>query len=163
MDTAPAAARDRVAAFWVALGARVVLRDPARHDAEVAWTSHVPHALAFAFARALAAAPAGALELQGSGFRDFTRIAHSDPELWADILIGNRKSLEAPLQAAARALAELAGALEAEDAEALERFIAAGRAALSDGDGRGSHAAAREPEPPTAGRPGGTKDVKKHS
>ncbi|MGI9592428.1 MAG: prephenate dehydrogenase, partial [Myxococcota bacterium] len=76
MSDAPAEARERVAAFWAALGARVVVRDPAAHDSEVAWTSHVPHLLAFAFAEAFAAAPPGAREMAGSGFRDFTRIAH---------------------------------------------------------------------------------------
>ena len=60
--------------------------------------SHVPHLLAFAFADALAAAPPGAGELAGGGFRDFTRIAQSDPELWADILVANRKAIAGPLQ-----------------------------------------------------------------
>lgn len=133
MGDAEAGARERVAAFWRALGARVVLRSPAEHDAEVAWTSHVPHLLAFAFARAYAAAPAGAREVEGSGFRDFTRIAHGDPELWADIVTANRKAMAAPLQAVSRGLEALAQALEADDAEAVERLIAAGRAALARG------------------------------
>jgi prephenate dehydrogenase len=65
----PPEAVARLAAFWSALGARVVRRDPATHDLEVAWISHVPHALAFAFARALGDAPPGAGELAGTGFR----------------------------------------------------------------------------------------------
>jgi cyclohexadieny/prephenate dehydrogenase len=141
METAEPVARERVAGFWRALGARVVLREPAAHDAEVAWVSHVPHALAFAFASALEQAPAGAFEVQGAGFRDFTRIAHSDPGLWGDILTANRKAIAAPLQAVERALASLSGALEADDAGALERMIAAARAALSKDVVRGSHSA----------------------
>lgn len=132
---APAEPVERLAAFWRALGARVVRRSPEEHDAEVAWTSHVPHALAFAFATALERAPASAGELAGSGFRDFTRIARSDPGLWGDILSANRKALVGPLQASARAALELANAVEQGDAEALERFLgAAGRrlAALDD-------------------------------
>ena len=121
---------ERLAAFWSALGARVVRREPERHDAEVAWVSHVPHAIAFAFASALAAAPAGASEVAGPGFRDFTRIAHSDPELWADIFAANSKALAAPLAAARRALDALAAAIEAGDADAVLRQLDAARRAL---------------------------------
>jgi prephenate dehydrogenase len=127
-DPAP---RERACAFWRSLGARVVLRDPAVHDSEVAWMSHVPHVLAFAFARALEAAPPDAHELAGSGFRDFTRIAQSDPELWGDILTANRKAIAAPLQSLAEALADLGRVIESGDADAVERWIAAARAALS--------------------------------
>jgi prephenate dehydrogenase len=132
---APPAAVARVRAFFEALGARVLERDPAAHDAEVAWVSHLPHALAFAFARALASAPAGAAAVWGAGFRDFTRIAHSDPELWAEILCDNRKALAGPLARAAERLAELARALEQGDAEAVERFLAAARESLARFDG----------------------------
>lgn len=165
MDTAEPEARERVAAFWRALGARVVLRDPVRHDAEVAWMSHVPHALAFAFARALGLAPAGAFEVRGPGFRDFTRIAHSDPELWADILIGNRKALTSPLQAVSRALDELVSALEAEDAETLEQILTEGRAALFLGEAGGARGsgAAGEPEPPAAARSDGAPEGRRRN
>jgi prephenate dehydrogenase len=121
---------ERLASFWSALGARVVRREPERHDAEVAWMSHVPHAIAFAFAAALAGAPAGASEVAGPGFRDFTRIAHSDPELWADIFAANAKALSAPLAAARRALDALAAAIEAGDADAISRQLEAARRAL---------------------------------
>ncbi len=132
------ALRERVCDFWRALGARVVLRDAASHDAEVAWMSHLPHALAFAFAAALASAPERAFEVAGAGFRDFTRIAHSEPELWAEILAANRKALAAPLQVAGRALAELGHAIDANEVEVLERFLGAARVALSRGEVRGS-------------------------
>src|SRR3990172_7584519 len=92
--------------------------------------SHVPHVLAFAFAGALAGAPKGAAEVAGAGFRDFTRIAQSNPELWGDILTANRKACAAPLQAVAVALAELTRAIESNDAEAVERWIAAARETL---------------------------------
>ena len=148
-------ARQAVAGFWRALGCRIVWRGAAAHDADVAWMSHVPHALAFAFAAALERAPDGAFEVQGSGFRDFTRIAHSDPELWADILSANAKAAAAPLQAASRALAELSRLLEEEDAEALERFLTTARAALSRAGVRGSDSTGEPPEPPTVEGPGG--------
>lgn len=126
-----AVACERVAGFWRALGARVTLRDPARHDEEVAWVSHVPHVVAFAFARALACAPAAAGELAGAGFRDFTRIAHSDAELWSEIFSGNRKALAGPLEAVAKALQELSRAIEEGDGDAQERFLSCARETLA--------------------------------
>ncbi len=123
----------RVADFWRALGCRVVERSPAAHDREVAWVSHVPHVLAFAFARGLGSAPATARELAGPGFRDFTRIAHSDAELWSDILTANGKALVGPLQQVAESLAALGRALEAEDADAVEQLVVRARRALADG------------------------------
>jgi prephenate dehydrogenase len=129
MDDAEAI--ERVCAFWTALGSRVVRRAACDHDVEVAWMSHLPHILAFAFARALDKAPDGAPEVAGSGYRDFTRIAHSDPELWADILATNRKALGAPLQIAGETLSELSRLLEAGDAEALERWLVEARSTLS--------------------------------
>lgn len=121
----------RAGGFWEALGCRVVLRDPADHDAEVAWTSHVPHVMAFAFARALSRAPSGAGELAGGGFRDFTRIARSDAELWGDILGANRKALVGPLEAAGEALAQLARAIEEGDTDAIEAFLSEARETLA--------------------------------
>lgn len=109
---------ERLTAFWRALGGTVVSREPGVHDAEVAWVSHLPHVLAFAYARALAAAPPSAGELAGSGFRDFVRIARSDSELWGDILGLNRKALAGPLRAFSEALDELARAIEAGDESA---------------------------------------------
>lgn len=129
--SAPAAAVARVRAFFEALGARVVVRDPAGHDQEVAWVSHLPHALAFAYASTLGEAPPGAAAVCGSGFRDFSRIAWSDPELWAEILCANRKALAGPLALAAARLGELARAVEQGDAEAVERFLAAARDSLA--------------------------------
>ncbi len=154
---------ERVCGFWSALGARSVLREPAGHDVDVAWTSHVPHLLAFAFARALASAPASALEVAGPGFRDFTRIARGDPELWADILAANGKAMLAPLQAVEAALAELRRAAEAGDAEALERCLRAAGAALSGASEppstREGRASGSEFRSPRADGPGGARSV----
>jgi prephenate dehydrogenase len=127
-DTSPEQAA--LCEFWRRLGARVLVRDAAAHDVEAAWVSHVPHALAYAFAEALTSAPGEARDLAGSGFRDFTRIARSEPEMWGEILSENRKALAAPLQGVAEALASIARAIEANDAEALERKITAAREAL---------------------------------
>jgi len=127
----PAAAVERLAGFWCSLGARVQVREPHRHDLEVAWVSHLPHILAFAFARALEGAPRDAGALAGSGFRDFTRIARSDPGLWAEIVAANGKAIAGPLARAIECLGELARALEAGDADQVESAFARGRAELA--------------------------------
>lgn len=151
-----AAAAARVAAFWRALGARVVERDPGAHDAEVAWTSHLPHLVAYAFAHAFSRAPDSASELAGSGFADFTRIARSSPEMWADILATNRKAIAGPLQDFRDSLAELSRALEADDGEALERLLAIARDTLDESASRAApgrtRATAEAAEGPEVGR-----------
>lgn len=129
--SAPPEAVERVAGFWASLGADVLFRDPVRHDQEVAWVSHVPHAVAFAYAEALTAAPSSAMQLAGSGFRDFTRIARSDPELWSEILNSNRKAVGSVLQTVGRSLVELGSLIEAGDVRAQEDFLSRGRAALA--------------------------------
>ena len=117
-------ARDRLVEFWRSLGARVCLRAPDSHDIEVAWVSHLPHVLAFAYAHALRSAPDTALELSGSGFQDFVRIARSDSEQWADILGMNREALAQPLEAFGGALRELARAIQSCDTAGQERILA---------------------------------------
>jgi prephenate dehydrogenase len=125
------AAVSRVCGFWEGLGAHVIQRSPAMHDDEVAWVSHVPHVLAFAFAHALRSAPAQVGEMAGSGFRDFTRIARSDAELWGEILASNTKALVRPLEAFRDSLAELCSAIEHGDGESQERFLSTAREALA--------------------------------
>jgi len=130
LESTPAAAVKEISAFWAGLGAHVITRSPGAHDMEVAWVSHAPHVLAFAFARTLADAPAAAGELAGSGFRDFARIANSEPALWAEILNTNRKAVAAPLKAFSDALADLARLIEEGDTEAQQAFLARARASL---------------------------------
>lgn len=122
---------EKVTAFWQALGANVTCRSAAVHDEEVAWVSHMPHLVAFAFARALDAAPPDAGELAGGGFRDFTRIAQSDAELWGEILTLNGKALAGPIAHFGNAMRELAEALEKQDGESLERLLSEARASLA--------------------------------
>lgn len=80
---------------WSAIGSQVLRMTPENHDAAFAAVSHLPHMLAFAFFSSVAKQPAGRdfLSLAGPGFRDFTRIAASDPEVWRDILMSNREEI----------------------------------------------------------------------
>lgn len=77
----------KVAGFWKALGARTRTMAPGEHDRMVALISHLPHVVAFSLAGAV---PERSLDYAAEGFRDTTRIASSDPELWADIFMTNR-------------------------------------------------------------------------
>lgn len=80
---------------WAAIGAQVLRMTPENHDAAFASVSHLPHLLAFAYFNSVAQQPAGRdfLSLAGPGFRDFTRIAASDPAIWRDILSSNREEV----------------------------------------------------------------------
>jgi prephenate dehydrogenase len=85
----------RAADVWSAIGCQVLKMTPDDHDAAFAAVSHLPHLLAFAYFSAVARQPAGSdyLTLAGPGFRDFTRIAASDPAVWRDILMANREEV----------------------------------------------------------------------
>jgi prephenate dehydrogenase len=80
----------KISAFWKALGAKVSIMSPEEHDRRVAMISHLPHLAAFAIAGSVAE---GDLAYAAEGFKDTTRVASSDPELWADIFLSNREQL----------------------------------------------------------------------
>jgi cyclohexadieny/prephenate dehydrogenase len=92
-----AAAVDRLEAFWRALGAEVERMDPAHHDVVLAVTSHLPHLIAFnivAMAEDLeSVTESEVVKYSASGFRDFTRIAASDPTMWRDVFLNNREAV----------------------------------------------------------------------
>ncbi len=82
----------KVAAFWKALGGKVKVMSPPEHDRTVSLISHLPHVVAFSLAGAV---PGKEMECAAEGFKDTTRVASSDPELWADIFLTNRKAVMA--------------------------------------------------------------------
>lgn len=110
---------------WTALGCRVQQMPPEAHDAAFASVSHLPHLLAFALMNSIASQPQGQdfLSLAGPGFRDFTRIAASDPHVWRDILISNREELLAQSQIFLRHLQALELMISNGNGEALEGLI----------------------------------------
>ena len=110
---------------WAALGCRVVKMTPETHDAAFAAVSHLPHLIAFALMNAIAGQPLGKdfLSLAGPGFRDFSRIAASDPTMWRDIMISNREELLAQSQIFQRSLQALELMISSGNVEALrEQF-----------------------------------------
>jgi len=111
--------------LWRALGCHVVKMSPNAHDAAFASVSHLPHLLAFALMNSITGQEQGRdfLSLAGPGFRDFTRIAASDPHVWRDILMSNREELLNQAQLFRQALQSMEKLIAAADAEALETEI----------------------------------------
>ena len=118
---------------WAAIGSQVLRMTPENHDAAFAAVSHLPHLLAFACFSAIANQPAGRdyLSLAGPGFRDFTRIAASDPTVWRDILLANREEVLKQSQRFRFALDALEHAMTAGNGQALEDLIRNAAAARS--------------------------------
>ena len=115
----------RATDVWTAVGAQVLRMTPENHDAAFAAVSHLPHLLAFACFSAIANQPAGRdfLSLAGPGFRDFTRIAASDPSVWRDILLSNREEVLKQGQLFRLALDAMEHAMLAGNAQALEDMV----------------------------------------
>lgn len=138
VDETPASAVARVAQMWEATGAKLATMDAARHDRIFAAVSHLPHLLAFALVEELAMR-ADANEYFGfaaGGFRDFTRIASSSPEMWRDIAVANRDALLAELRGYRAQLERIERLLDTSDAEGLNALFTTARAARNDWLGR---------------------------
>lgn len=115
----------RATQAWTGVGAKVETMTPEAHDTAFAAVSHLPHLIAFAFTTALAAHSHGErhLELAGPGFRDFTRIAASDPAVWRDVLLANREQVLLQSQAFRDALRQFEALVASGDSQALEDAI----------------------------------------
>jgi prephenate dehydrogenase len=112
----------RVAAAWQQCGALIHRLSAQQHDAIFAAVSHLPHVLAYALVDDIANKPhaASLFQYAASGFRDFTRIAGSSPEMWRDISLANQSALLSELDAYLLQLTRLRGLLAAGDGPALE-------------------------------------------
>ncbi|CAG1014370.1 prephenate dehydrogenase [Burkholderiaceae bacterium] len=110
---------------WAAIGSQVLRMSPENHDAAFAAVSHLPHMLAFAYFNSVARQPAGRdfLSLAGPGFRDFTRIAASDPAIWRDILMSNREELLKQSMRFRHTLDAMEHVIKTGNVEALEDLI----------------------------------------
>jgi len=110
---------------WTALGSHVVKMSPQSHDAAYAAVSHLPHLIAFALINGISGQEHGKdyLSLAGPGFRDFSRIAASDPTMWRDILIANREELLAQSRIFQQTLHSLEQLIASGSGDALEALI----------------------------------------
>lgn len=127
-ETSPEAIR-RVEAAWQLCGGRLLRMDAARHDAVFAAVSHLPHVLAFALVHMITTRPDAAelFAFAGAGFRDFTRIAGSSPEMWRDICAANHELLLPEIERYQSELAALARLIRDGDIKGLERVFAVAR------------------------------------
>jgi prephenate dehydrogenase len=116
---------------WAACGARTARMDAEEHDAVLAAVSHLPHVLAYALVHEIASRENGAqlFAFAAGGFRDFTRIASSHPEMWRDICVANRDRLLEELEKYRKELDAIGKLLEAGDGAGLEKLFAEARAA----------------------------------
>ncbi|MDQ1919412.1 prephenate dehydrogenase [Massilia pseudoviolaceinigra] len=117
---------DRVAAAWSACGAIIHRLTPQEHDTVFASVSHLPHLLAYALVDDIARKPHAGLLFQyaASGFRDFTRIAGSSPEMWRDISLANQSALLGELDAYLAQLTAMRAMLANGDGAAIEAVYA---------------------------------------
>lgn len=115
-----------VRAMWETAGGVCEIMSAVQHDAVFAAVSHLPHLLSYALVAQVANAEDAALKLAcaGGGFRDFTRIAASSPEMWRDICLANRDALLRELNTYQSVLAHLKAQIEAGNGDALERVFA---------------------------------------
>jgi cyclohexadieny/prephenate dehydrogenase len=129
---APADAIAAVAGFWEALGARVDVMDAAHHDMVLAVTSHLPHLIAYTIVGTASeleeVTESEVIKYSAGGFRDFTRIAASDPVMWRDVFLANKDAVLATLQRFNEDLTVLQQAIRRGDADKLEEWFTRTRA-----------------------------------
>lgn len=118
----------RVRAFWEALGSNVEIMTPQHHDLVLAITSHVPHLIAFNIVGTAAdleeVTQSEVIKFSAGGFRDFTRIAASDPTMWRDVFLHNKEAVLEMLGRFNEDIAALARAIRWGDGEALFNLFA---------------------------------------
>ena len=152
-----AEAVDRLAAFWRLLGAKVEIMTPEHHDIVLAITSHVPHLIAYNIVGTTAdmeeVTQSEVVKFSAGGFRDFTRIAASDPVMWRDVFINNKEAVLEMLGRFSEDLAALQRMIRWEDAAALEALFTRTRAIR-----RGIIEAGQDTEAADFGRPHGQDD-----
>jgi prephenate dehydrogenase len=127
-SNSPAAVKS-IGELWIAVGARVVTLDADTHDRAVAAISHLPHVVAWALVDAVARFEPEAFAVAARGFKDTTRIAASDPDVWREILLANRDAVVASVAAFRTALDDLERLVAQGDGAALTALLARVKAA----------------------------------
>jgi prephenate dehydrogenase len=125
-DSTDPVALETVARLWRCCGAEVCSMEPGHHDRIFAEISHLPHAVAYALVHAVGSADAegeNVLSFSAGGFRDFTRIASSDPVMWRDIALMNREALLASIDGFSASLAELRRRIDSREQVGLTEFF----------------------------------------
>lgn len=148
---------DRLMSFWGALGSNVECMDAAHHDMVLAITSHVPHLIAYNIVGTVADLEADTqsevIKFSASGFRDFTRIAASDPVMWRDVFLTNRDAVLEMLGRFLEDLSQLQRAVRVGDGPGMQELFTRTRAVR-----RSIITAGQETAAPDFGRPHGKTD-----
>jgi cyclohexadieny/prephenate dehydrogenase len=125
-------ATERLRAFWASLGAKVEIMTPEHHDVVLAITSHLPHLIAYTIVGTAdeleGVTQSEVLKFSAGGFRDFTRIAASDPTMWRDVFLANKDAVLEMLGTFNEDLSKLTRAIRRGDGEALFEHFARTRA-----------------------------------
>ena len=128
----PEGATRRIRAFWEAMGANVEIMTPEHHDLVLAITSHVPHLIAYNIVGTAAdmerVTQSEVIKFSAGGFRDFTRIAASDPTMWRDIFLNNKEAVLEMLGRFSEDLSVLTRAIRFGDGETLHKHFTRTRA-----------------------------------
>jgi cyclohexadieny/prephenate dehydrogenase len=147
----------KVSAFWTALGSEVETMTPEHHDIVLAITSHIPHLIAFNIVGTAAdledVTRSEVIKFSAGGFRDFTRIASSDPVMWRDVFLHNKEAVLEVLGRFSEDLAALQRMIRWEDGQALQDLFSRTRAIR-----RGIIDAGQDTSDPDFGRPHGHED-----
>jgi cyclohexadieny/prephenate dehydrogenase len=159
-------ALDRLTSFWGAMGSKVEVMDAGHHDLVLAITSHVPHLVAYNIVGTVSDleqhTKSEVIKFSASGFRDFTRIAASDPVMWRDVFLTNRDAVLEMLGRFLEDLSQLQRAVRIGDGPALEELftrtrairrsiIDAGQETAAADFGRPHPAAGEAPQPKATG------------
>ncbi|WP_439532323.1 prephenate/arogenate dehydrogenase family protein [Polymorphobacter sp.] len=155
-------AAQQVAAFWERLGARVEMMDAAHHDRVLAVTSHLPHLIAYSIVGTASdletITRSEVIKYSAGGFRDFTRIAASDPVMWRDVFLNNREAVLELLGRFTEDLVALQRAIRWGDGETLEALFTRTRAIRRSIIDEGQDTANEDFGRSHGGRPHGTGD-----
>src|SRR6202453_2642673 len=151
-DGADGVAVERLSGFWSGLGAKVATMTAEHHDLVLAITSHVPHLIAYTIVGTAddlsAVTRSEVLQYSAGGFRDFTRIAASDPTMWRDVFLANKKGVMEMLARFSEDLARLTRAIDAGDGATLFDLFTRTRAIR-----RGIVSIGQDSDAPDFGRP----------
>lgn len=154
---------EKLAAFWRGLGSRVETMSPEHHDLVLAITSHVPHLIAYNIVGTVAELEADTqsevIKFSASGFRDFTRIAASDPVMWRDVFLNNKEAVLEMLGRFTEDLTALQRHIRRDDGEALQALFTRTRdirrGVIEAGQDTAEPDFGRAREPAAPGKPGG--------
>ncbi|KAA0444257.1 MAG: prephenate dehydrogenase/arogenate dehydrogenase family protein [Candidatus Thioglobus sp.] len=121
-----------VSECWQSMGAKVEIMDDKTHDDLLAMTSHLPHILAFCLMNYLTDNKSGALDYAASGFKDFSRIASSDAQMWSDICISNTDEIIKHINGFRQSLDKLSSLIAAGKSEEIKQLFEGAKTARDD-------------------------------